>query len=168
LTYQVDKDTDLHAFYTFLRTFRAMRALNDQSNTTSGGTFYSEATTYDVQTAGIGGNWRANDKLKFGADYIYSYGSQRFAQSGSWDTSEAGQTFPGDPLLSTASANHQVKIHATYDYSPDTSFYLGYQFASLDMTDWALVGASVGQVLTGDVPAKYDVSTIMAAVTLKI
>jgi len=168
LTYQVDKDTDLHAFYTFLRTFRAMRALNDQSNTTSGGTFYSEATTYDVQTAGIGGNWRANDKLKFGADYIYSYGSQRFAQSGSWDTSEAGQTFPGDPLLSTASANHQVKIHATYDYSPDTSFYLGYQFASLDMTDWALVGASVGQVLTGDVPAKYDVSTVMAAVTLKI
>ncbi|MGC9953766.1 MAG: MtrB/PioB family decaheme-associated outer membrane protein [Rhizomicrobium sp.] len=168
LNYQVDKDSEVHAFYTFLRTCRAIRGLNDQNHTTAGGNYYSETSTYDIHTAGIGGTWRANDKLKFGADYVLSFGNQRFVQSGSWDTSEAGQTFGGDPLLSTPSSNHQVKIHATYDYSPDTSFYLGYQFASLDMSDWALVGASVGQVLTGDVPAKYNVSTVMAAVTLKL
>ena len=168
VNYQVDKDTEVHAFYTFLRTFRSMRALNDQNHTTSGGTFYSEATTYDIHTAGLGGTWRASDRLKFVADYVFSYGSQRFAQSGSWDTSEAGQTFGGDPLLNNASANHQFKVHATFDYSPDTSFYLGYQFASLVTTDWALVGVTAGQVLSGEIPPKYDVSTIMAGATLKL
>lgn len=168
VTYQISNDEELHTYYTFLRTYRAMRALNDGSSTTAPGTYYSEASTYDIQTAGIGGTWRASDKLKFGADYIYSYGDQAFAQSGSWTSGEAGQTFGGDPLLNTASANHQVKLHATYDYSSNTSFYFGYQFTSLDMTDWALVGASVGQVLTGDVPAKYDVSTFTAAMTMKL
>ena len=168
LNYQVDTDTAVHVFYTFLRTYRAMRALNDQVSTTGGGNFYSEASTYDIHTAGIGGTWRANDKLKFGADYIYSYGAQRFAQSGSWDTNEAGQTFGGDPSLGTKSSNHQIRIHATYDYTSNMSFYLGYQFNSLDMNDWALVGASVGQVLTGDVSPKYNVSTVMAAVTMKL
>ncbi|MDE1985732.1 MAG: MtrB/PioB family decaheme-associated outer membrane protein [Alphaproteobacteria bacterium] len=168
MSYQVSPDEEVHAYYTFLRTYRAMRALNDGTSTTAPGTYYSEASTYDINTAGIGGTWRANDKLKFGADYIYSYGDQAFAQSGSWTSGEAGQTYGGDPLLTTASGNHQVKVHATYDYSANTSFYFSYQFTSLDMNDWALVGASVGQVLTGDVPAKYDVSTFMAAMTLKL
>jgi len=168
LAYQVDKDEEVHAFYTFLRTYRAMRALNDQDNPTGPGAYYSEATTYDIHTAGVGGSWRASDKLKFSADYVYSYGNQRFVQSGSWTSGEADQPYGGDPLLNTSSANHLFKVHATYDYSPATSFYLGYQFASLDMTDWALVGASVGQVLTGDIPAKYNVSTVMAAMTLKL
>ena len=169
LSYQVDKDSEVHAFYTFLRTYRAIRGLNEQdSPTTPGGNYFSEASTYDIHTAGIGGTWRASDKLKFGADYIYSCGTQGFAQSGSWDTMEAGQTFGGDPFLSTQSTDHQFKVHAAYDYSPDLSFYLSYRFDSLDTTDWALVGASVGQVLTGDVPPKYNVSTVMAAMTVKL
>ncbi|MGA7673593.1 MAG: MtrB/PioB family decaheme-associated outer membrane protein [Rhizomicrobium sp.] len=168
VAYQIDKDEEVHAFYTFLRTYRAIRGLNDQVSTTAGGNYYSEASTYDIHTAGIGGTWRASDKLKFGADYTYSYGRQGFAQSGSWDTTEAGQTFGGDPALNTQSSDHQVKVHAAYDYSPDLSFYLSYRFDSLDTTDWALVGASVGQVLTGDVPPKYNVHTVMAAVTVKL
>ena len=169
LAYQFSPDTEVHAYYTFLRTYRAMRALNNQEHPTVAGLFYySEASTYDIHTAGVGGTWHYSDTLKFGADYVFSYGNQRFVQSGSWDTSEAGQTFGGDPLLSDQSANHQFKIHATYDYSPDTSFYLGYQFDSLSMTDWALVGPTVGQVLSGELPPKYDVSTVMAAITLRL
>jgi MtrB/PioB family decaheme-associated outer membrane protein len=169
LAYRFSPDTEIHAYYTFLRTFRAMRALNDQvSPTTAGQFYYSEASTYDIHTAGIGGTWHYSDTLKFGADYVFSYGNQRFAQSGSWDTNEAGQTYGGDPLLSNQSANHQFKIHATYDYTADTSFYLSYQFDSLSMTDWALVGPTVGQVLTGDLPPKYGVSTVMAAMTLRL
>ncbi len=167
LTYRADDDTEVHVFYTFLRTYRAMRGLNDQSNP-SGGNYYNVMSTYDIHTAGIGGKWRANDKLKFSADYVFSYGSQAFAQSGTWDIDQAGQAFGGDPLISTRSAVHQFRVTAIYDYSQSTSFSLGYRFDSLDATDWALVGRSVGQVLTGDVPPKYNVSTIMAAVTVKM
>ncbi|MDE2184488.1 MAG: MtrB/PioB family decaheme-associated outer membrane protein [Alphaproteobacteria bacterium] len=168
LTYQADEATELHVYYTFLRTYRAMRALNNQDSTTAGGDFYSEASTYDIHTLGVGGTWRASDKLKFGADYVYSYGAQGFVQSGSWDTTEGGQTFGGDPLLNANSGIHQFRIHATYDYSPDTSYYLGYAFDSLDTSDWALVGVTAAQVLTGNVPPKYNVSRIMAGVTLKL
>ncbi len=167
--YQFDPDTELHLFYTFLRTDRSMRALNNQNNPTIPGVdYYSEKTTYDIHTAGISGTWRANERWKFGADYIFSYGDQAFAQAGSWDTTEAGQLFGGDPHLSTKSTDNQFKIHAVYDYSSDISLYFGYRFDSLDMTDWALVGKSIGQVVTGDVPPKYNVSTITAAVTVKM
>jgi MtrB/PioB family decaheme-associated outer membrane protein len=169
ITRQIDPDTEIHLFYTFLRNYRGMRALNDQSNPTIPNVFYyTVKTTYDIHTVGMGGSWRANDKLKFGANYTFSYGGEHFNQSGSWDTAEAGQTFGGDPLLTNTSAIHQFTIHATYDYSPGTSFYLGYQFDSLSMSDWALVGPTVGQVLTGNIPPKYNVSTIRAAMTLRL
>ena len=53
-------------------------------------------------------------------------------------------------------------------YDKNTLLYLGYEFDSLDTSDWALVGASLGQILTGDVPAKYNVSRIIAAATVKL
>jgi hypothetical protein len=169
LAHQFDPDTEVHVFYTFLRNYRGMRALNDQSNPTIPNVFYyTVQSTYDIHTAGAGGTWRANDKLKFGADYTYSYGGNTINQSGSWDTTEAGQTFGGDPLLTNGSGIHQFRIHATYDYSPGTSFYFGYEFDSLSMSDWALIGPTVGQVLTGNIPPKYNVSTIRAAMTLRL
>ncbi len=179
LTYQVDETQEVHAFYTFLRTYRAMRALanvdsltgpntNYPNATPTSLTYYSENSTYDIQTFGIGGTWQANPKLKIDADYTYSYGDQGFRQSGAWTSGEGGQNYGGDPSLKADSTDHQVRINAIYTYSPTTTFALGYRFDSLDMTDWALVGASVGQVLTGDIPAKYNVSTFLAAVTLKM
>jgi len=169
LTHQFNPDTEVHLFYTFQRTFRGMRALNDQNQPTVPGVFYYQVqSTYDIHTAGAGGTWRASDKLKIGLDYTYSYGGERFNQSGSWNTDEAGQIFGGDPLLSTGSGIHQIRLHATYDYSPATSMYIGYQFDSLAMSDWALIGPTVGQVLSGNVPPNYNVSTIMAAMTVRL
>ena len=177
--YQIDQTQEVHAFYTFLRTYRAMRALANVNSLTGPNTnypfatptsltYYSVNSTYDIQTFGIGGTWQANPRLKIDADYTYSYGDQGFRQSGAWTSGEGGQDYGGDPRLKTDSTDHQLRINAIYTYSPTTSFALGYRFDSLDMTDWALVGASVGQVLTGDIPAKYDVSTVIAAMTLKM
>jgi MtrB/PioB family decaheme-associated outer membrane protein len=169
LTRQISPDTEVHVFYAFVRTYRGMRALNDQNNPTTPGVFYYQVqSTYDIHTAGAGGTWRASDKLKFGLDYTFSYGGERFNQSGSWNTDEAGQAFGGDPLLSTGSGIHQVRLHATYDYSANTSMYIGYQFDSLAMSDWALVGPTVAQVLSGNIPPRYNVSTIMAAMTIHL
>jgi len=157
VNYRLDKDTEFHFFYTFLRDYRAMRALNNL------GTTYGVISTYDIHTAGLGATWQCTDKLKFAADYYYSYGGEGFSQNGSWGSQAAG-----DPLLNTHSSIHQVKLHATYEYSEATSIYLGYQFDSLFTTDWALVGASTGQVVTGDVAPMYNVSTVMAGLTLKL
>ncbi len=169
LTYTISRDTELHAYYTFMRTFRAMRALNDQNSPTISDMFYYEVkSTYDIHALGLGGTWRASDKLKLSADYEFSYGGEQFVQSGSWSTDQAGQTFGGDPLLSTGSGIHHVKLHAAYDYSADTSYYVSYQFDSLAAADWALIGPTAGEVLTGNVPSKYNVSTIMAAVALRL
>lgn len=162
LNYQITENEEVHFFYTFLRYYRDMRALNNQS-VPGGGNFYSVASTYDIHTAGISGNWQASDKLKLVGDYTFSYAGEGFVQTGTWDLG-----FPGDPRLSTKSVNNQVRMHADYEYSKDTSFYLGYEFDSLDTSDWAMVGASVGQVLTGDVPAKYNVSKIIAAMTVRL
>ena len=167
-TYQIGPDEQLRAFYTFLRTYRAMRGLNDQSDPT-GGNYYSEASTYDIHTVGFGGTWHCTDKVKLTADYTYSYGDQGFRQSGTWDIDQAGQTFGGDPSLGTRSSVHRLDMHATYDYSPSTSFYLGYRFDSLDMTDWALVPASRAATLTtGDIVPRYNVHTVIAAMTMKM
>lgn len=163
-SYKFSKDIETHLYYSFIRTYRSMRALNNGSSVTTAGDWeYSENSTYDIHTAGIGGTWQANEKLKFGADYIFSYGSQAFIQAGSWTASE-GTDAAGDPRLTTKSADNQFRIHASYNVTDKCELYLGYQFDSLDMSDWALTGATVGQVLTGDVPAKYNVSTILAAV----
>lgn len=162
LNYRFGADNDVHAFYTFQRMYRSMRALNNQS-VVGGLPYYAVATIYDIHTAGVGGTWHASDKLKLVGDYTFSYGGQQFAQSGNWNSG-----FAGDPELNTKSVNNQVKIHADYDYSARTSFYFGYQFDSLDSSDWALVGASVGQVLTGDVPPKYNVSKFTVAMTVKL
>ncbi len=169
VNYRLSSDLEGHLFYSFVRTYRTMRALNagaPATQTTPGVNEYSETSTYDIQTAGVGGVWKATNELKLGADYIYSYGDQRFNQSGAWDTNQ-GAGLPGDPTLKTNSGNNQFRIHATYEFTPSTQFYLGYRFDSLDMTDWALVGASAAQVLTGDVPAHYNVSTVMAAMKMK-
>ncbi len=164
--YQFNEDNSVHVFYTYFQTYRAMRALNNQS-VVGGGNYYSEATKYEIHTAGISATHRVNAKLKVGGDYTYSYGNVGFTQSGTWANNEAGQVYGGDPYLNTKSADHQVNIHAAYTCSNRMSVYLGYRFDSLDTTDWALVGASVGQVLTGDIPPKYNVHSIRAAMTLK-
>ena len=166
LTYEPAKTDQFHVFYSFLRTYRAMRALNNQS-VVGGGNYFSEATTYDVQTAGVSYTKQATPKLKLGADYVYSYGAVGFAQNGTWANNEAGQAYGGDPLLTTRSTDHQLKLHASYDYSQNLSLYFGYRFDSLDTTDWALVGPTVGQVLTGALPPHYNVSTVVAALKLR-
>jgi MtrB/PioB family decaheme-associated outer membrane protein len=162
LNYRVNKDASLHFYYTFERAYRDMRALNNQS-VAGGLPYYRVASTYDIHTGGAGGTWQVDEQWKLVGDYTLSYGGEHFAQSGNWNSG-----FPGDPILDTKSLIHQLKLHADYQYSERTSYYFGYEFDSLDNTDWALVGATVGQVLTGDVPAKYNVSKIMVAMTMKL
>jgi len=162
LSYQIDQSDEVHFYYTFLRNFRDMRALNNQT-VVGGGNFYEVASTYDIHTAGVGGTWQASDQLKIVGDYTFSYAGQAFVQNGIWDLG-----FQGDPSLNTKDADNQFKLHALYTYSDRTNFYLGYQFDSVSMTNFALVGKLVGQVLTGDVAPKYNVSTISAGATLKL
>lgn len=171
INYHVTKSTNAHIFYTFLRDYRTMRALNNgagaATTTEPGVGYYNESTTYDIHTAGVGGDWHLTDELKLTADYVVSYGNQAFNQSGSWDNNQGSQTFGGDPNLNAGSWDNVVRLNAAYDYASDTQLFLGYQFDSLSMSDWALTGASVGQVLSGNLPAKYNVSTIMAGMKLK-
>ena len=162
VNYQIDQSDDVHFYYTFLRNFRDMRALNNQTNT-AGGNFYEVASTYDIHTGGIGGTWQVDDALKVVGDYTLSYGGEAFAQSGTWALGDQG-----DPLLNTKSVDNQFKVHAVYEYSPRTTLYFGYQFDTVDTNNWALLGASVGQVLTGDLPPRYNVGRITAALTMKL
>ncbi len=162
LAYQIDATDEVHFFYTFLREYRNMRALNAQS-VVGGSNEYAVASTYDIHTVGAGGTWQASDQLKIVGDYTFSYAGQAFAQSGTWNLN-----FQGDPSLSTKDADNQVKVHALYEYSPRTTLYLGYQFDSVSMTDFALVGKLAGFVLTGDLAPKYNISTVSAGLTLKL
>ncbi len=162
VNYQIDKNEEVHVYYTFVRNYRAIRGLNNQSDPT-GGNYWAVGSTYDVHMGGIGGTWQASDKTKVVADYIVSYAGQEFAQSGTWNLG-----FAGDPLLTTKSVDNQIKIHADYDYDVHTSFYLGYQFDSVDTSNFSLVGKLPGFVLTGDLPPKYNVSKFTAAMTLTL
>lgn len=162
LEYRIDQDAEVHFYYTFLRSYRDMSALNNQT-VVGGSNFYDVASTYDIHTAGIGGTWHATDKLKLVGDYTFSYAGQSFAQSGTWDLG-----YQGDPLLNTKDADNQVRVHALYDYSPSTHLYFGYEFDSVSMTNFSLVGQLAGQVLTNDMAPKYNVSTISAGVTIKL
>ncbi|MDR3415601.1 MAG: MtrB/PioB family decaheme-associated outer membrane protein [Nevskia sp.] len=161
LAYRIDEDREVHLFYSFLRTYRSINAL--ASNTTAAvPQYYYDSNTYDIHTAGVGTTWRLNTKVKLGADYTYSYGNEAFTQS-----FPAAATNTGDPLLGAHSSDNQFKVYSVYDYSKRMSVYLGYRFDSLDMTDWTLPGMTVGQVITGDLPARYNVSTVNAAFIYK-
>jgi hypothetical protein len=163
LNYQVSPDMNVHVFYTFIRTYRAMAALNSNGSATGGasGNEYTEATTYDIHTAGLSVMRQFSPKLKVGADYVFSYGALGFAQAGTWDTG-----YQGDPQLNVRSTDNTLKLHASYDYSANLSLYLAYQYDSLDMNDWSKV-TNPYQVLTGDVPPQYNVSTVIAALKFK-
>lgn len=162
LAYRFDQNDEIHFFYTFLRTFRDMRALNNQT-VVGGSNYYDVASTYDIHTAGIGGTWQESEKLKIVGDYTFTYAGQAFAQTGTWDLG-----YQGDPSLSTKDADNIVKVHALYAYSDTTTLYLGYQFDSVDASNFSLVGQLAGQVLTNDLAPKYNISTISAGVTLKL
>jgi predicted porin len=173
INYRASSRAEFHLFYTFLREYRAMRALNAATNTAGKISVlndfeYSENTTYDIHTVGLGGTFHCTDDIKLVADYIFTHGNLAFAQAGSWTLGQGSDLVGGDPNMNDHSTDHQVKLHTVYDYSPSTQVFVGYQFDSVAMEDWALVGKSIGQVLTGNISPKYNVSTITAGLTLKI
>jgi len=162
LNYVFSQNAEVHFYYTFLRYSRDLRNLNS-NNIAGGANYYTVNSTYDIHSTGVGAVWHVLDNLKLVGDYLFSYGGESFVQVGNWDTG-----YPGDPLLNTRSVNNQVKLHMDYAYSPTTEYYLGYEFDSLDTADWELIGATAGQVLTGNLPPKYNVSKITAAMKIKL
>ena len=63
LNHQFSEGNEVHFYYNFIRTFRDMRGLNNQTNP-AGGNFYEVASTYDIHTAGIGGTLAGGRKTE--------------------------------------------------------------------------------------------------------
>ena len=159
LTYSLTRDTGATVFFSHVVDNRQLRNLMGGSAAPNP-VYDIESTTYIIDSAGIDLKWAVNDRLKVGADYAISHGNQSFAQMSS-NPAAAGANL-GDPYLSNSTIDNQVRAHAVYELAPGLQVGLMYSFDTIDLTDYALAGPTIGQMVTGDLAPHYNVSTLMA------
>jgi hypothetical protein len=134
---------------------------------------WTEATTADTHTAGVGGSWKVTDNFKLGADYTFSYALNGFNQNGPAAAFQAGSV-PGDQLPNVTSMLNSLSLHGEYEYQPGVTLYVGYGFDRLDMSDWSAWGgnfvgtaATSGAFLSGQNDPHYNIHTILTKVSFK-
>ena len=163
LNYRFSPDTEAHAFYTFERSYNTF----DDNSVANPGAHpqdnWSETTTADTHTFGMGGTTKPFGDVKVGADYYFSYGFSDFAESGVI----AGVVgAPIDQLPNVTSMLNSFKLHGEYEYAPGVTLYLGYGFDRLISNDWAMYGATAAYS-SGEGNPSYAVHSVISRVSFK-
>lgn len=165
-TYRIADGFDTHAFYTFQRTYRTM-AMTGGTDATRISAAWSEATTIDTSTFGMGATWVPMANWKFGSDYLFSYGNEGIYES------LAGSAVSGDQLR-VNTMTHSAKVYGEYEFEPGSTLYFGYSYDRLISSDpllwggqFAGTGGVSGTFMSGESNPSYAVHTIMTRVGFK-
>ncbi len=170
VSYRVTEGLDAHTFYTFQRSYRSM-AMSKGSEVanpqTTIGLNWSEATTIDTSTFGLGATWKPSNEWKFGFDYLFNFGNEGVF------VSLPGKGFSGEEWR-VDTMNNSVKVFGEYEFVPGASLNLAYNYDRLVTDDpfawgspfYGTAGTS-GALLTGQGNAAYNVHTVMSRVSYK-
>ena len=163
LSYRISPDADAHVFYTFERSFRTMRMNPSSTGNPSTNPDWTESTTADTHTLGLGGTWKVAPDVKLISNYLVSYSNSGF--------DEQGIVTGGAGLPNLESMMHSFSLAGDYEYVPGVTFHLGYQFNYMYMKDWSLWGTAytsgTNGLLTGEGNPNYSVHSVVSSVSFK-
>jgi MtrB/PioB family decaheme-associated outer membrane protein len=181
LTFTPGKNLATHFFYTYQRIFRDNRSvdtINPLLATSVGSTpYYKNQVTDETHTVGVSSDLQVTPKLKVGANYNFSYGDTTYNifdgnTAGYFLTSGANLNFAILPLPDNKSQLHSISLHGEYQFQPNMSLWVGYQFERFIYNDVAYTipatGFDFGNALTpGEINPSYSIHVIGAAVRVK-
>lgn len=183
LRWTLTKDIDTHLFYTFERYYN-----NESAQASSAATpAVQRQDTEDVHTLGVGGKYQATDKLKFGLDYVFTYGNLHDYASGKYgDATYAaltvncgtGSSTPSCGYPDSSSTMQSLKAKSEYEVSPGITLAAMYNLDLLDTKDAAFGRAwyynnifnkntLATELVDQSAAPHYAVNTISVAVKVK-
>ncbi len=173
-SYRLNQDVSLHAFYTFERIFFANNG-NGAGPTTNppGLGHYTAATTDDVHSVGLSGDWKATDRLKLSAGYTFYYGDVSYYLYNGVIAPTTTQSYQNvADLPNVNSSMHSIKLNAEYKLTSTMSVWGGYSYDMFKDSDWAYSWPAVpvggySTMTTGVMSPNYVVHTVFSGVTLK-
>jgi hypothetical protein len=168
VNYNFDRDSEAHFFYTFERSYNRFQDNSSTSSGTVNQAFdWSGTVTADTHTTGFGGSIKPLADVKFGADYLFSYGLTGISQNGALQGNSSSLSGGIDQLPNVTSMLNSIKLHGEYEYVPGVTFYLGYAFDRLISNDFADIGTSASQYSSGEVNPSYSVHSVVTKVSFK-
>lgn len=182
VSYTPRKDVTVHSFYTFERIFYENHGVGAQPYNTNPPAVgnWSAATTDDVHTVGLSGEWKATEKLKLGTGYTFWYGDVNYALSN-------GVVLPVLPATGAAaymnvqnlphipSSMHSFKVFGEYQLAPNMVFGAGYAFDMFKDNDWAYsawapavqTSTTSGTLSTGVGAPSYRIHSLVTTLKVK-
>jgi MtrB/PioB family decaheme-associated outer membrane protein len=176
LTYRPTKDLTTHLFYNYEEIYYDNRG-NGLAYPLNGGYGWDAKDTNQVHTVGLSGDWKPSDKLKVGADYVFSYGDVFYSLYDGIVAPVTTQTYQNvQNLPDIKTTMHSFKLHGEYELMPNVSLLAGYGYDMLKDNDWAF--SAYGPVLltsltsgfsttSGQAAPSYHVHSVYTAVRLK-
>jgi MtrB/PioB family decaheme-associated outer membrane protein len=179
--YRPRDDVRLHFFYIYERIFfnnigngacsTAAQAATAACLGSAG--YFQNKYTSGVNTVGVSGDWKVNDRLKLGAEYTVAYGSVMFGQYNG--------VFVSTPTLSYQnvtnypdinSTMNNVRLTAAYKLTPQTDLLLQATWSYYHDNNWNDTASSIQgagstavSILTpGYSSPNYNVGSVMAGV----
>ncbi len=179
LSYTPNKRLAAHLFYSYEEIYYGDRGASPAYDVNG---FYgtSAPSTDHIHTVGLSADWKATEKLKFGASYTFYYGDLNYNLFDGVTTATSGlnssqisniQNVPG-----INSSMHSVKLRASYQLAPNMDWMVGYTYDMFKDNDWAFntfsnVGASNlngGVYVTdGEVNPSYHVHSLYTEVKVR-
>lgn len=148
--WQVLPNLNAHAYYTFQQIYYDQASLYSGGGTnysaTGGGYYvpYTTKTTDSVHTLGITINWKAiPNKLKFAADYNFSYGDTSYLLGDGMALIGGGITNPTtiaglnfQPLPDVTSTLNMIQLRGEYTFRPGMTLVFGYAYERFSYQDF--------------------------------
>ncbi len=136
--YRPREDVRLHAFYTFERIYFNNTGNGACSTAAQAATpgclgsagYFQNKYTSNVNTIGLGGDWKVNDNLNLALEYTYAYGAVMFGQYNG--------VFVAAPTLSYQNVSSSPDINSTMNSLRVTAVYrLTAQMELLGQATWS-------------------------------
>jgi len=170
LTWSPSKKTNAHVFYEFDEKFTD--AMTAAGKGAYGGPPLTNQNTDITHTAGVGGNWQVDDKLKLNTNYVFVYGNT---------TNYLFDNLAGPCSIvvacstpKTSSSMHTFKLSGDYEVAPGITWSALYGLDVMKSSDWMYqMGLSAGNsgpaltnvaLLNTDPSANYFVHSISTRV----
>ena len=184
INYRPSEDVNLHVYYTYEQIFfdnRGNGACAESNTGACAGSagYYQNKYTSSMNTAGLSGDWQANEKLKLAAEYNMSSGSVIFGQFNGVMVTSVTQSYQN--VVSYPDINstmHDVRLTAVYQFTDNIEGSLLYEFSMFHNNDWnnltpavqpsTNTGTTISILTPGYGAPNYNVSTIGAVFRVKL
>ncbi|MDE2184477.1 MAG: MtrB/PioB family outer membrane beta-barrel protein [Alphaproteobacteria bacterium] len=184
INYRVSEDFNLHAFYTYERIFFDNRGNGQCAESNTGSCagsvgYFQNKYTSSTHSVGASADWQATEKLKLKSDYNGQFGVIGFGEFNGVVVATPTQEWQN--VVSYPSINstmHELKLTASYAFTPDIEGSLMYTYSMFHNNDWSDLSAPIQtttdssnkiSILTpGYSSPNYNISAVGVALRMKL